>query len=276
MCRMLAVRTPDRSVRREVLLDFQTQAARSFNGPEDHRSHRDGWGIAGTLLSNLAHIGRSPIDASQDPEYARAVQRSEVVPGDHFILSHVRDASQGSVRLDNSHPFIHHGWAFAHNGTIHGIEAPRDLKPQGDTDSERLFLHILHDYERTGDMGRTLRHILPRIAEQYSHSSLTFLLTDGRTLYAMRRVGPDPAECGTRECQLEYYALGWGKYKGADLVTQEPQLFAGIEHWNEVPDGHLLIIPRVGNVRTVPVFDAPAPVIKPKKGRAKVVAARSR
>jgi|GEM_PF-498319 len=268
MCRMLAVRSADRGVRRDVLLGFQMQAARSFNGPEADRSHGDGWGIAGTLIQEMAHAGRSPLDASKDPEYRRAVERSETVPGDRFLLAHVRNASAGSVRLENSHPFVRAGWAFAHNGTVHGVEAPAGMTPQGETDSEKFFLHILHDFERTGDMARSIRQVLPRLAAKHSHSSLTFLLTDGRTLYALRRVGPDVDECGTRECQLEYYALGHGRYQGADVVTQEPQLFAGIEHWSELPDGTLLVLGPDGKRETLPVFTEPAPIKRPRTASA--------
>lgn len=43
---MVAVGARDPAVRTEVLTRFRAQADRGFTGPEDHRSHRDGWAFA--------------------------------------------------------------------------------------------------------------------------------------------------------------------------------------------------------------------------------------
>ena len=65
------------------------------------------------------------------------------------VICHIRQANVGGVSLANTHPFTRElwgqYWAFAHNGQL------TDFTPStgpytavGDTDSERLFCHLLN------------------------------------------------------------------------------------------------------------------------------------
>ncbi|OAM25695.1 class II glutamine amidotransferase [Eikenella exigua] len=65
------------------------------------------------------------------------------------VIAHIRKATQGSVGLANTHPFIREilgkYWLFAHNGHLGGFQ-PKEGKyyrPIGSTDSERVFCFIL-------------------------------------------------------------------------------------------------------------------------------------
>lgn len=289
---MLAVKADDPTVLAEILTAFRTQADASLTGPKDLRSHRDGWGFAGRLTGFAFQFARSVLDASSDPEYPIAVRRASVTDPGTFFLAHVRNASVGGTRLENTHPFVRRDWMFAHNGTIHGLEVPPGHIAQGDTDSERFFLHILDEYRRTRDMTVALRTVLPRIARR-RNSSLTFLLTDGRDLYAFRSVGSDVGTCKTKECQLEHYALSVGTWKGATVALQEPAILPGFQTTVEVPPGQLCVMPRNGSPRLIPVLGgafhlpgavkangaAPAPAATPAskpRRRAKAKAAKRR
>ncbi|MBX7195707.1 MAG: class II glutamine amidotransferase [Sandaracinaceae bacterium] len=72
---------------------------------------------------------------------------------------HLRKASVGDYRSENTHPFRMRQWLFAHHGTVHGFDAIRDAlvetlpdflrrNVRGTTDSELVFhtfLSFLHD-----------------------------------------------------------------------------------------------------------------------------------
>jgi predicted glutamine amidotransferase len=246
MCRMMAVRAEDPAVRQEVLRRFRGQASRGFTGPDDHREHRDGWGIVASVGGRLAYLGRSPADATHDPEYDAAVARAVRVDPGTFLLAHVRNASRGERAVRNCHPFVRDGWAFAHNGTVHALEAPPGTTPEGETDSERLFLHLLQALRSGRDVASSVAEVLEQVESRHEHSSLTFLLTNGSELHVLRRVGGDVRGCGTRACAVEHYTIGWSKYGQADIVLQEPQVLPGLEAWREIADGELLAFPARG------------------------------
>lgn len=113
-----------------------------------------GWGVgfyqAGEIL-----LRRRPID---DRPEVNLVDMTRDARGD-LLVAHVRVATVGSARTENTHPFRYRQWLFAHTGTIEAFPKLRtrlaDSLPQflqrdvrGDTDSEilfHLFLSFLHD-----------------------------------------------------------------------------------------------------------------------------------
>lgn len=266
MCRMVALQGNDPKVRASILDRFRTQADHGFTGPPSHRSHRDGWGIVGRVGGHLRHLGRSPFDASQDPQYETAVAASRSVDPDTYALAHVRNASVGKNRVENNHPFVRNGWAFCHNGTIRGdLQPPSGGTAEGETDSERFFLHLLAAKERLGSMEASIREVVSFLSQGFSYSSLTFLLTNGPELYALRSVGNSPGACRTRACALEHYTLGKGTWNGATVVTQEPQFLGKLENWRELPDGELLHLNRTGTMRRVQLGPLQAPADAPAR-----------
>ncbi len=248
MCRMLALRADDPLVRKEILHAFRSQAHHSQTGPPDDRRHGDGWGIAGILGGRMGHLARSPGDAAQDPNYPPTVERSVVLQAGTVVLAHVRNASKGSKAIENTHPFVKDGWAFCHNGTVHGLNPPWNVPTEGETDSERVFLHLLTERKRGASFDDAIRNVAGRVST-LRHTSLTFLLTDGQELFAYRHVGNEPGSCGTQKCATEYYTLGYGTYKGALVVSQEREYLQGLDGWKEVPDGSLLHVAPGGTPR---------------------------
>lgn len=113
-----------------------------------------GWGVgfyqAGEIL-----LRRRPVD--DHPEISLAEMTREV--RSDVLIAHVRFATMGSSRTENTHPFRYRQWLFAHTGTIEAFPKLRsrlaDSLPEflkrdvrGDTDSEilfHLFLSFLHD-----------------------------------------------------------------------------------------------------------------------------------
>jgi glutamine amidotransferase len=175
---------------------------------QSHR-HSHGWGVA-WYERGTPRVLRGILPAHADGDFCEAAAgaRSEVV------LAHVRDASVGAIRTENTHPFVHGRWTFAHNGTVARfrtssrvrarLEAEIDpdlrLALLGETDSERcfhLFLTRLRARVRPGAdatmaavraaLAETTE-VVRRCADDASHlSSLNFLVSDGRLLVACRR-----------------------------------------------------------------------------------------
>jgi predicted glutamine amidotransferase len=237
MCRMMAARAPRGEDLRRLLLRFRKQAARSGTGPEAERHHRDGWGLVafGGFGEHLSL--RRPTDASADPAYLAAV---DTIAGFHepLVLVHFRNASVGSKKAENTHPFHHDGWWFAHNGTIKDAEklALRGVAYEGETDSERYFRRLIRQL-RSEPPADALTSTAHHIASSCAYSSLTCLLTNGMDLLAYRGLGGDLEDCGTKECQAEYYTLALARDGAATFIAQEPTHLERPSDWTEIPIG---------------------------------------
>ncbi|MES2937088.1 MAG: class II glutamine amidotransferase [Pseudomonadota bacterium] len=183
MCQLLGMNcnTPT-----DVTFSFTGFAQRG--GRTDH--HADGWGIAFFEGRGLRHfVDHAP--ASQSP-VAELIQRYPI--RSRNVVAHIRKATQGSVALENCHPFVRElwgrYWVFAHNGDLKGF-APRlhaSFRPVGDTDSERAFCWIMQELWKShaglpsvAELTLTLRELAAPIAR---HGTFNFLLSNGEALWA--------------------------------------------------------------------------------------------
>ena len=152
--------------------------------------NREGWGIA-WWTDGHPHVLKEPIPAN---ESALAAELAENPPMSEVFVVHVRAATIGNPKVENTHPFqaeaLGREWVFAHNGTVQALsrlDTGRYVQ-SGDTDSERSFHHLLTRLERLGASasddviaaevlaaGRELSELDSRV---------NFLLSDGRTLFA--------------------------------------------------------------------------------------------
>jgi predicted glutamine amidotransferase len=215
---------------------------------QSHR-HCHGWGVA-WYERGAPRVRRGILPAHADDEFCEAAAgaRSEVV------LAHVRDASVGAIRAENTHPFVHGRWAFAHNGTVARFktsarvrarlegEIDSDLRSAlaGDTDSERcfhLFLTRLRARVRPGEdatmaavraaLAETTQ-VVQRCADDASHlSSLNFLVSDGRLLAACRR-GRDLVH-HLREGSARLFVVASEVVAGADWEPVPEGGFVGVD-----------------------------------------------
>jgi glutamine amidotransferase len=104
---------------------------------------------------------RRPIDDREDIDLAKlaADVRADI------LIGHVRSATVGALRTENTHPFRHRQWLFAQTGTLGVFDLIRDRlllsvpeflrgNVRGETDSEivfHVFLSFLHDEGRLND-----------------------------------------------------------------------------------------------------------------------------
>lgn len=128
-------------------------------------------------------------------------------------IIHLRSATVGDYRAENTHPFRMRQWLFAHVGTIAGFDAIRSalLDPmpdflrrnvRGTTDSEvffHSFLSFVDDAGKLDDVdadpklllsaARSTLSLVDRLGQEVGapESTLSFLLTNGRQMLAVRR-----------------------------------------------------------------------------------------
>jgi predicted glutamine amidotransferase len=149
--------------------------------------HADGWGAA-FRIGNDWRIERSTSCAARCTTYERLAAIEARV-----VVAHVRKATVGELSLANTHPFRRGDFVFAHNGTVHAIDAivartaPEQLAlVQGATDSERLFAFVLTHIADTGDVERGVRRAVQALHALGDIGSASFLLSCGTRLYAHR------------------------------------------------------------------------------------------
>mmetsp|Transcript_38269 Transcript_38269/g.77973 ORF Transcript_38269/g.77973 Transcript_38269/m.77973 type:complete len:361 (-) Transcript_38269:127-1209(-) len=138
--------------------DFTCSFKRLARRGGDTDVHSHGWGLA-------FYEGRG-LRCFHDPDAAASSPIAKFVTEypihTHNMIAHVRYATEGSVCVENVHPFQRELWGitfcFAHNGDVElfkgtkgkkvwlggGIPGERSYNPIGDTDSEALFCAILN------------------------------------------------------------------------------------------------------------------------------------
>jgi glutamine amidotransferase len=119
-----------------------------------------GWGV-GFYQGGEVLMRRRPIDDRPEIDVAKlaADVRADV------LIGHVRSATVGALRTENTHPFRYREWLFAMTGTVAQFDQVRErlvasvpefLRSgiRGETDAEVLFhvfLSFLHDGGNLGD-----------------------------------------------------------------------------------------------------------------------------
>jgi glutamine amidotransferase len=266
MCRLLGVVSSEPAQFRLTL----REAPRSLAFLS--REHRDGWGIGVYSEAGGWSVQRGTLCAHDDDEF------HEVAAGSRgeLLVAHVRKRTVGAVTLDNTHPFRHGRWVFAHNGTIQDIDWVREQTPasrldtiQGETDSELLFAFLLSrlDRERASHDGdvdaadRALVAALGELAMRPTLGTFTFLLSDGEKLYAHRSgrslflLERMPGDVLREERESrETGALvetSWSPARHAVLVASEK---ITDEPWRPVDEGKLLRVDRRPEPRWTELF----------------------
>ena len=169
-----------------------------------------GWGV-GFYQSGEVLLRRRPIDDRPIVDIAEAAEKVRT----DVLLGHVRRATVGGLRTENTHPFRYRSWLFAQTGTIQGFERLRarllESLPEflrrnvrGDTDSElffHLFLSFLHDAGQLGEANAWSPHVasalrssvalVDRLSAEEGHAvnNGDIICTNGEQMFAVHRNG---------------------------------------------------------------------------------------
>lgn len=169
------------------------------------------WGVGFYQGGEILHRKRPQRGTDQ-------VQWQDILEGirSDLVLVHLRQATVGDYRAENTHPFRMRQWLFAHQGTIEGFAAIREalVEPmpdflqrnlRGSTDSEHLFhvfLSFLHDRggldtPDTDDATvlsalRSTVSLIDRLTHEVGapQAGLDVMIANGRSMIAMRRGAP--------------------------------------------------------------------------------------
>lgn len=218
-------------------------------------SHAHGWGIV-TYHDGLPHVEKQAWAAYHGEHFQRVAARDY----SDVVIAHVRRATIGGPSVDNTHPFVHGLFSFAHNGSLPNFERLRMITLDhmdpihrteigGSTDSEHVFHLLLSEWMRNPGrplvetLRATLRQIVAwsREIDPDAPVSLNTLWSDGehlvgsrlgRTLWYLERDGVHLCEvCGRRHTH-HHHRHAPGPYRSVDIAS-EP--ITG-ERWLEVPN----------------------------------------
>lgn len=225
--------------------------------------HPDGWGIAVYRQETRWDLAKGTERAADDGRFHEIAGRSL----GQVLVAHVRQKTVGPTRLENTHPFEHDGWVFAHNGTITDVEVLRRGASEsrlaqitGDTDSELLFAFLLTRLDERGlsrldaEASRVVANdVIAEAASELREKKIgafNFLLSNGstmfahrfgRTLHLLERAPGDPVRESLALSESTSIVTKWTPRRHAVLVASEK---ITNEPWQELPEGTLLRIDR--------------------------------
>lgn len=218
----------------------------------------DGFGIAwhgrGGTLGQFRQAG-----SAWDSQNLRHLAAQIVSP---CFGAHVRAAPGGTIAEQNTHPFVHGGWMFQHNGEINGFAAVKrdltfDVDPAlypfllGNSDSELCFFLAL-TYGLADDPVGALTAMVQRVERAREERGVaepfraTMCASDGARLIVLRWVSPDagdqiaPSLFHSAGATTLHVAETTGATEtlpaDAQLVVSEPlDLHWSKRAWHEVP-----------------------------------------
>ena len=272
MCELLAM-----SARKPAEISFSLEEFSKHGGLSG--PHKDGWGIA-FYEDRDARIIREPVPAASSA-WVRFIESAPI--RSRLVLSHIRRATQGVVKLENTQPFsrelggrLH---VFAHNGELDIARLRRlpsgRFQPIGETDSERAFCALLARLEPAwmhDGRSPTLeerREIIESFASDLRPLGIgNFLYSDGELLIAHShkrhqsdgRVRPPGLQCLCRRCvqesDVDIEAPGF-RLSSEDL-DQSVVLVASVpltaEGWEPLGTGEILTV-AAGQILSRTEFD---------------------
>jgi predicted glutamine amidotransferase len=248
MCRLIAIinQENNKEVADLVLREFGALSKSGVVPPNTDAGHKDGWGIAAYKKGDLVLVKKDPMSAADDAEYQTAMAQVREI-GSDLILGHLRKASRGAIALENTQPYAFDKYTFCHNGTLRDfekleLEQKYLARRKGTTDSESVFLYLLQKIEAAGNfaLGFTegIRHM-----RTMDYTGLNILMSDGKTLLALREANESDVQVKNNNLCDSYYTLFQGKdIEGITRFVCSQALDIPSVAWTEISNHHLYIL----------------------------------
>lgn len=229
-----------------------------------------GWGV-GFVQGGEVLMRRRPVDDRPDLDVGSMFTDVRT----DFLLGHVRRATVGALRPENTHPFRYRQWLFAQTGTVEKFDQVREKLLEsvpeflrsgirGETDAEvvfHIFLSFLHDagqveatsIKTTNEALRSTLALLDAAAAEAGAdpSSLNILLGNGEMLVAANR--------GARMA----YRLFHGKHDAEALIGDDINLRRKIPELTQMHA--VLLASDFGPVSAVVSPSSPPSSVDPKR-----------
>jgi predicted glutamine amidotransferase len=232
-----------------------------------------GWGIGFYQGGEVLHKKRPLLEGERiDWEQVANGVRSDCV------IVHMRHATVGDFRSENTHPFRMRSWIFAHHGTIDRFSAVRERllesmpdfirrNIRGETDSEHFFHAVLSFLHDAGQLDapdvagkavlnalRSAVRLVDRLGQEVgaSPATLNLLLSNGRRMFALRRGSPMmlTERQGIHDPAQETDDTGPTQTRYVLVVSDGPAVPAG---YSPIEEGSVCIIDRTLQVTTHPL-----------------------
>lgn len=187
MCELLGLSYKKQDDIKEELQEFLRHSVR----------HPHGWGLM-RQAKGAYEVIKEPVRACDShilPDIIECTEKQKV------LLAHIRFATVGSIKNDNCHLYFGKDqsgrtWTLIHNGTIYSSrELMNYLEVQkGDTDSERVFLHLLSTINKNYAIYGTLTdEIRFQIVDEFvrklsDRNKLNLMIYDGDLLYVHKNM----------------------------------------------------------------------------------------
>jgi len=214
----------------------------------------DGWG--------LAWFGDGRPVIHKEPARADLSKTADELQGafisSSIFIGHVRYASHGKRKLENTHPFRHdlggRPVVLAHNGTLERLPEPTHFSPCGETDSEQALCVLLSWMKEEGVGFSDFAWIESRLRELNRYGSMNMLFSNGKELFAYRDMNGHTGLCLTRReapfRKIRLHDEDWvvdltqeKKPSERGFVIATRPLTVG-EDWTDLQEGRLLVIRR--------------------------------
>jgi predicted glutamine amidotransferase len=187
-------------------------------------------------------LGRRTGDAMIDEQYLDAAKEA-VRLRPRILLAHLRKASPGmGISLENTQPLQRGSWSFAHNGTVW---SPSFKRSSLQSDSVVFFEKLLENIQRRSD-SNTLDQIILKEVKQLrkmtidnpdskgrTYTSITFILSDGNSLWVLRDHNDDRDE--------DYYTMHYLHSADCILFCQQ-KIIPG--NWKSIENKRMAIVDR--------------------------------
>jgi glutamine amidotransferase len=156
---------------------------------EQSRREPDGTGLGYYDDHDRPVVDKQPLAAYEDRQFACEAREAR----SRTFVAHVRYASTGGLKPENTHPFEQQGRLLAHNGVIENLpaleaelgDAMRHV--QGETDSERFFALITREIDAAGgDVGEGIGRAARWVAANLPIYALNVVLITPTDLWALR------------------------------------------------------------------------------------------
>jgi len=211
---------------------------------------KDGFGM-GWYEEGIVRITRLPLPfGSRENDFW---EMAETIHS-RIVIFHIRESTVGDARIYNTHPFTFKNFMFAHMGTIENWEKIEALLEdeyrkslKGETDSERFFMLLMQNW-KDNSPAESVRKTVDEIEKVTDYTSLNFILTDGKKLYAFKKGRfplfflkrkPENDICCTSVSS--HIAIRSSGLKGQEAVIVSAEQLSH-EPWTELKDGEFLIV----------------------------------
>lgn len=268
MCRLFGMVTGARPARATFwLLDAPDSLT------EQSHAQPDGTGLGWFDDDGIPWVDKAAIAAFEDTAFA--LEARELYAAN--FLAHIRFASTGGLRPENTHPFVQDGRMLAHNGVIEGLDrleaelGEYRSRVGGDTDSERFFALVTKQIDaHDGDVGAGLTAAARWVAAELPLYSLNVIVASGDEQWALRYPETNPLYILERGAggpggsdELEHAsATGRIHVRCGDLAQAPAVIFAtepmdNDPGWRNLEPGELVHVDETLRVSSQMVVDGP-------------------